>query len=389
MHYRNTISVFNDKVLFTSSGIHWDRHDALDGLHCLELNTGRHLWHVRSHNDANQALIDGTSVYFGDDDGYVYAVDARSGETEFSERLSAKVCTRPVAIHLDGTKYVIFLPCDGQAVIFDPATRRIANTFEVPGYCTVTPVVDPTGDRGNVLIVANQNGNIFRVAVSLEGAALEPLVQNISSQRPEHTHSRYRELSNLQTAGSELFASYAVSGSENMPLSCYDLVERELKWTSRSKSTERYPIETVGSCRVDPIITGHLVLATFSYSAYLYAFSRETGLEEWRIKLDSGMSQNWSSPKLFESYALVPRVNGVIHKIDIERPKLVGSISVVVPGMIHDGDEVYGDRGLERVGPGPERGLKGGIASTPEVTRDLTIVGTVSGDLFAFDNRRW
>lgn len=90
MGYLNNPVIDGDRVYVGSSGSTHNTPDELDGVYCLDLNTGDILWHRPTDTDACGVAINDTHVFAGDDGGLFQAIDRETGEVVWSLRSASR-----------------------------------------------------------------------------------------------------------------------------------------------------------------------------------------------------------------------------------------------------------------------------------------------------------
>ena len=91
MGYLNNPVIDGDRVYVGSSGSAHNTPDDLDGIYCLDLNTGNILWHRPTDTDACGVAINATHVFAGDDGGLFQAIDRETGEVAWTLRSGSRV----------------------------------------------------------------------------------------------------------------------------------------------------------------------------------------------------------------------------------------------------------------------------------------------------------
>ena len=91
MGYLNNPVIDGDRVYVGSSGTTHNTPDELDGIYCLDLNTGNILWHRPTDADAWGVAINATHVFAGDDGGLFQAIDRETGEVAWTLRSARRV----------------------------------------------------------------------------------------------------------------------------------------------------------------------------------------------------------------------------------------------------------------------------------------------------------
>jgi outer membrane protein assembly factor BamB len=144
-------------------------------LHALDRRSGVVRWSFETHRFATELshrgsdhrgihgtpAVDACCVYVGDYDGWLYAVDKRTGQPEWSVRLGDYIGSSPVLYHGFVFIAVEFDPRDGQVFVVRAADGQIAYAGPRLGeqaHASVT--IDP--QRGYLFVGAN-NGQLHCV----------------------------------------------------------------------------------------------------------------------------------------------------------------------------------------------------------------------------------
>jgi len=396
MHWRNNITVVGRRVFYSTSGQTWDVADAADGVGCVDLVTGENQWFCPTGADANELAIFGNVLIVGTDGRQVFAIDTESGTVLSKVELTSPVYSKPISVAADDA-FIVVLSSAGEVLRYQSTSHAFKKIGTIPFRFRANPVsLDPIhGERR--FLAASETGEIISVEVNDDGLEYAVLFQVKSTQSksyPELT-LEVTSVSNLVVCQDRVLVSYARNTSdETPPLLCFSLSTGEKLWDASpvktlSKSRERLQI---GNSRVAPIVWRNQVLSTFSYDGYLHAFSIETGRWIWKLRLDEGFFQNWSSPVLYGDWLYVARVHGVLSKINLAKRQIAGSVSVEIMRKLETSESIskfsvdpdYWPNELsylENSGPYPAQMLTAGICSTPTISEGKIVVGTVSGIL--------
>lgn len=123
-----------------------------DDLLCLDLATGKVRWHFASSFDRrhtaweNSPAVDGDTILFDGQDGFVYALDAQSGKLIWKTNLRSRALTSPVII---GDSFYV-----GSATQFYRLRAndgKIVSTFPIP----IKPWRNLTVSRNRLLAISS------------------------------------------------------------------------------------------------------------------------------------------------------------------------------------------------------------------------------------------
>lgn len=137
MGYLNNPVIDGDRVYVGSSGSAHNTPDDLDGVYCLDLNTGEILWHRPTETDACGVAIDATHVFAGDDSGLLQALDRETGEVAWSLRSGSRAG---------------LIDAEGEMVVeFEGGASSATSVFAQPLLV------------GGLVIVGDSNGLVYAV----------------------------------------------------------------------------------------------------------------------------------------------------------------------------------------------------------------------------------
>src|SRR5512132_2113853 len=85
-------------VVVPSSGGAHNASDPRDGVHGIDLASGRPRWHAHLAGDANGAAVSGDRAIVGSDDERVTAIDLQTGRALWSSRVQGKAYASPLPL---------------------------------------------------------------------------------------------------------------------------------------------------------------------------------------------------------------------------------------------------------------------------------------------------
>ena len=385
MHWRNNIVANRGKIFFGTSGNEWNQPDSEDAIWCVDAATGSQLWRCEMHADVNEVSLIGNFVVAGTDGGEVAAIDQDSGEKIAVLELDGPIFAKPIEINHQNQNVGVIISHAGNVIIFDPGKREFLEFGETSHNVRANPVTtDDLASKGTFVVGTEENEVIV---CRLTGNSIEKkAIYNLGISKSSFGKFQLKNtgIQSLVISGKSILVSFTRDTYDKRPpLICLDLMTGEFKWQARTAKTISKKDAVVGNCRIRPVVWKNLVISTFSYSGSLHAFDINTGLGKWRITLDAGFFQNWSSPLLSGDYLYVPRINGVISKIDLVSQNILETASVETANSpspatslgryeARDGEEAYPNQRIER-----------GLCSSPTMVDGAIIVGTASGNLLS------
>jgi outer membrane protein assembly factor BamB len=307
---------------------------------------------------SSPTVADGT-VYFGNDDGDLYAVDADTGTERWKFDVGGEVQSSPTAA--DGTVYVRGVLGDLYAVDADTGHERwVFQNIGGVDSSSSPAVVDGTvyfgSDDGNLYAVAADTGEERWTFAADDSVRSSPAVVdgtvyfgsddgNLYAVEADTGIERWRfgiggEVSSSPkvadgtvyvSSGGSLCAVDVGTGTERwiLPINDWKLSSPELVnpgvYVSSSRrsvyavdaetGTERWVFSTDGSIDSSPEVANGMVYfgdCVNHGDGHLYAVDVHTGAEQWRLSISDGVS---SSPAIVDRTAYVGGFDGSLHAV--------------------------------------------------------------------------
>ncbi|NNU65107.1 PQQ-binding-like beta-propeller repeat protein [Rhizobium sp. WYCCWR 11152] len=404
-HYRNNFIRKGNRLISSTSGSVWNSDDSADGVYCLDITSGEIIWKFNTDGDANGILEYNNVVVGGTDNGQIFALDLETGSLLAQHRSNTPFYGTPLVVQQDLEDVFVSVSYGGEIVLYKPREKLFVNFGLVRGDFRASPATSRALAAIGTFVLASESGELMRVALSESEA--HPRFLHVLKDTPPSSGGNYllriKGIGSLLISESRIYVSYIRNTyDKHPPLCCIDVDTGEKIWDAKAVKTLSKKRRDYGNARVLPVIFKDLLISTFGYSDSVHAFSLSTGRGEWMLRLDEGLLQNWASPVLSPTGRLfVPRVNGIIHEVDIPKLKVVNSISVEIGRYVsndgyyvrkrHFGEDrwegtnpITHESRLDRAGPNPSEILVSGLAATPIVFDDTLIVGGVSGQLRAY-----
>ena len=394
MHWRNNIVIDGHKAFLSTSGSDWGIADDLDGVWCIDLETGRKIWFQRTRSDANEISLINNVVLVGTDGGAIFALSATDGNILDEIDVGAPTYVRAIKSENAANAIGMLTTKTGKIVRYDFTNNKFSIIGEIPYSIRSNPVAIGRDE----FLVGAEEGAVLKISLGENASSVR--YENIF-QAPVHRASGSYDfslevigISSLVVVGGRVIVSYVRDTNDRRPpISCFSLSTGEKLWdASRISSVSKSENQEFGNSRITPVIWDKYLLSTFSYNEGLHAFSLETGKWSWRLRLDDSYFQNWASPVLQGDKLFVARVNGVLSIIDLNARDILASYSVeIVDGSADEeeftkqGNDVgawpNSKNAVNETGPYPGQPLVAGICATPAINDDKILVGTVSGKL--------
>ncbi|ANG98672.1 hypothetical protein A8A54_18830 [Brucella pseudogrignonensis] len=405
-HYRNNFVRRENCLIASSSGEIWNNSDSADGIYCVNISSGEILWRFHTKGDANGISENDNIIVGGTDTGQIFALDTKTGKLLAEYQANAPIYGTPVLVQHGSESVFVSVSFAGDLVVFKPHEVTFVHFGKVRGDFRASPATDFSLSSSGTFILASESGEVMKIVLSEDEA--KPYFLHELQDMPTFYGGGYllgvRGVGSLLVHENKVYVSYTRNTyDKHPPICCIDIDTGQKIWDAKAVKTLSKRENDYGNARALPVIYGDLLISTFGYNDSVHAFSLSTGRGKWKVRLDEGLLQNWASPVISETGRLfVPRVNGIIHEIDISKQKVINSISVEIGRYLsndsyylrkrHFGeDEWEGTNPItrestrEKHGPFPSEILVSGLASTPIVFEDTLIAGGVSGQLYAYN----
>ncbi|WQO64667.1 PQQ-binding-like beta-propeller repeat protein [Sinorhizobium medicae] len=404
-HYRNNLIRTGDRLIISTSGKVWNNNDPADGIYCLDAESGKVIWKFHTNGDANGIVEHNKIVVGGTDNGQIFALDYENGSLLAQHQSSTPFYGNPLLVRQGREDVFVSVSYGGDIIIYKPSEATFVNVGRVRGDFRASPATSQSLAVMGMFVLASEGGELMRIVLSETEARPYFLheLQDMPSSDGGHYLLGLRGIGSLLVSENKLYVSYIRNTyDKHPPLCCIDLNTGAKIWDAKAVKTLSKKRSDYGNARCVPVICGDLLISTFGYNDSVHAFSCTTGRGEWMVRLDEGLLQNWASPVLSPAGRLfVPRVNGIVHEIDISKRKVINSISVEIGRYARNDDyflrkrhfgedrwegtqPITHESRLDKVGPDPNEILISGLAATPLVFDNTLIVGGVSGQLRAY-----
>ncbi|NUQ79720.1 MAG: PQQ-binding-like beta-propeller repeat protein, partial [Polyangiaceae bacterium] len=352
-------------VLIPSQGEKHNAPDAKDGLHALELRTGRSVWHAHFKNDANGAAVASDRAVATSDDGNIYAIAIQSGKILWSQRGDGKMYSSPLVL---GDR-VIAGDAGGNLRAFGLADGAALWSVKLSGEIRGGASADENSiyavsTGGEAVAVTREGSEVWRRTVTRPGFGNGAPVAISAYAAPVVT-------------GSALIVPFARDTYYDSPaLVALDKKTGRPKWTGKALAGEDW-----GNIRSTPALTeqGILVYAE-PYSGDVVGVDSRDGSTRFRRTVGPCFFPQWASPAATSELVYVPRFDGALYAVEASTGRVMWQLYL--------GEERKAGPNL----PGTHRAQRScewevpsgsPIFSPPAVADDgMLIVGTGEGFVF-------
>lgn len=368
---RTSLIVSGDYLYVGTCGDSWNKRDRKDGVHCLNVRTGRDVWFSPTLSDVNEMALVGKDLIVPTDVGDVLVIDVTDGEIRFIVRADSAVYGKPIVYRSLGGWSAILASVEGTIYRLESGAQELVPIGGIGGGLRAN--LSPIGY--DAFLAATENGRLVKARMS-NGVILS---HEIASIPPGKFGGTPAISASPIMMGDLAFVGYArETYDENAAVACINVRTEELAWTGGKVE------DHVGNVRTTPVIVDDKLIVASAYTNAIHLLDPASGLVTGSVQLGQSVFQQWSSPvALSDRHVAVGRVDGVCSIIDVRTEKLVTSISLATADTeklaqredLHDGEtfQLY---------PG-EPAPAGAICGTPTVDGRTLILGTTDGNVAA------
>lgn len=273
---------------------------------------------------SSSAVISNGIIFFGSEDGSLYALDERTGKLQWVFETSAPVRSTPAI----SAGRVYFGSDDGSIYAVSASTGKQTWRFETGAAVSSSPAVG----RG-VVYVGSEDGNLYALAEA-DGSEL----WRFESSKPIVSSPALVD-GTIYVGGDALtlYALDAATGSEKWrfeaggafrstpavtPASIFvGNNDRFLYAVDPEYGTELWRFETRSGVRSSAAVSGEMIFVG-SYDGNVYGIDRGNGEERWRFSTASGIG---SSPSVWQDTVYIGSGDGFVLAIDADTGEQVWS----------------------------------------------------------------
>jgi outer membrane protein assembly factor BamB len=294
-------------VIIPSSGEKHNEPDPKDGLHALELKTGRAIWHAHFNNDANGAAVASDRAIATSDDGHIYAIALQSGKVLWTQRGDGKMYSSPLVL---GDR-AIAGDAGGNLRAYGLADGAVLWSVKLSGEIRGGASADEemifaVSTGGEAVAVTREGKEIWRRTVTRAafGGGAPTAIQGYAAP--------------VVTATAVVIPFARDTYYESPALVALDKKTGRPKWKAQSLKSE-----TWGNIRSTPALTekGLLVYAE-PYSGDVVGVDSRDGAIRFRRTVGPCFFPQWASPAATSELVYVPRFDGALYAVEAATGKL-------------------------------------------------------------------
>jgi outer membrane protein assembly factor BamB len=294
-------------VIVPSSGSRHNMPDPDDGVHALDLSTGRRAWHARLPADANGVLATPDRVIVTCDDGHVRALELRSGKELWKQKGEGKMYSHPLRVG----EHVVVGDAAGFVRAFALSDGKPLWQVQLAGAIRGGAAADDT-----LIYVVSQGGD----AVALRPNGKQ--VWRTTIERPawdgggrQHPIEAY---SPPVISGESLIVPFSRDTyyTDQPGVLALDRRNGRVRW--RAKGPGEW-----GNVRSTPVLVGGLLIWGEPYSGDVAAIHVNTGRMAYRATIGGCYFPQWASPAASGDVVYLPRFDGSLYALRAASGKLL------------------------------------------------------------------
>lgn len=283
-----------------SSGKTHNAPDADDGLHALDMQTGKRVWRAKTENDANGVLATADRVIVTSDDEHVHAFDLRTGKTLWKQKGEGKMYTHP----LRAGERVVVGDAGGNLRAYALSDGKPIWSHQLSGA-----IRGGASSDGKLIYALSQGGEA--IAVSPDGKQ----AWRQSVDRPPYGGQGKNEPIVAYSPPIVTADALIVPFSRDTYYQDQPGVLALDKRTGRVKWRAKGPGEW-GNVRTTPVLVGGLLIWGEPYSGDVAALSVATGRLVYRNTIGPCFFPQWASPAAASEVVYLPRFDGALYSLD-------------------------------------------------------------------------
>ncbi len=283
-------------VVVPSSGDAHNASDPRDGVHGIDLASGRPRWHAHLAGDADGVAVSGDRAIVGSDDGRVTAIDLQTGRAIWSARVQGKAYASPLPLEdqvivgdASGTVRALHL-ADGTPrwqVQLDGAIRGGASADESAIYAV--------SQGGEAVALGFDGAPRWRVRLASIAASPGPLEVYAAPI----------------VAGALLVIPFVRDTYYPTPgVLALDRRSGKLAWRAKGQGTSQW-----GNVRMTPALVSGVLVWPEPYSGDVVGLEAATGTVRFRNTVGPCFYPSWAAPAAASDVVYVPRFDGSLYAV--------------------------------------------------------------------------
>lgn len=300
--YLNAPLVVGDTVFVPSSGRLHNKPDPDDGVHALELATGKPKWHASSSLDANGAVYTDGRIIFTSDDAQVRSIDAATGAEGWRVLRKGNVYSVPVVVD----DVVVVGDSSGGVAGLGVADGKNRWSLSMPGAIRGGIAAD-----ADHVYVVSQGGTVVAIDPSDGSTAWKSRVTRPGFYGGAEAIEGYHAPTIVD---GKVIVPFARDTTYDVPaLVALSTKTGDPVWTATAAGTS----EDFGNLRSSPaVLDGTLVWAE-PYSGDIVGAEVATGAMSFRNTVGECLFPQYASPAIAGTRAYVPRHDGWLYAVDM------------------------------------------------------------------------
>jgi outer membrane protein assembly factor BamB len=283
-------------VVVPSSGDAHNASDPRDGVHGIDLASGRPRWHAHLAGDANGVAVSGDRAIVGSDDGRVTAIDLQTGRAIWSSRVQGKAYASP-------------LPLADQVIVGDASgtVRALGIKDGAPRWQVRLDGAIRGGaaaDEGAIYVVS-QNGEA--AALRFDGSSIWRVRLRVVAPSAGLTEVYAAPI----VVGSSLVIPFARDTTYPTPgVLALDKLRGKLAWLAKGNGVSDW-----GNVRMTPALTSGVLIWPEPYSGDVVGLDSVTGMVRFRQPVGPCFFPSWAAPAAAGDVVYVPRFDGALYAV--------------------------------------------------------------------------
>lgn len=307
--YLNGPLIAGNTTFVPSSGNTHNAPDPRDGVHALDLASGRIRWHAHFDNDANGAAIVGQRIVATSDDGNVYGLDATTGRVAWKQKGKGKVYGHPVIVD----EQVVVGDSHGWVRSYSWSDGAELWSKQVNGAIRGGIATD-----GRVVFVVSQGGTVAALSKSGQARWLSTVTRPGFSGGAVPIEGYAAPI----VAGNQLIVPFARDTTyDNPAIVAVSTQTGRVSWYASDKSKSSW-----GNLRLTPALVDGLLVYPEPYSGDVVGIEASSGGVRFRQTVGACHFPSWASPAAAGDLVYVPRFDGTLYAVRASSGQVVWQV---------------------------------------------------------------